>query len=448
MYLRRKTPFGSMSKNKTNRGMIALKKKIGLPIQILLGLVSGVIIGLVFFQHPGIETYLKPLGDIFLRLIKMVVVPIVFASIVVGIAGLGSAKKLGKLGFRTILYFEIATTIAIVIGILFANTFQPGAGVDMSELSKGDVSNYMASEQESEQASKLEFITNIVPSNVIDSMAKGDLLPVIFFAVLLGLSIAAMGEKGQPLLNFFQAFSGAMFHMVTYVLKVAPFGVFGLIGVTISKFGAASLIPLGKLIVTAYGAYLLFAIVCLGLVAKLFKINFIEFVKFLKDELLLVFTTSSAESALPQVMSKLEKYGCPKPIVSFVVPIGYSFNTDGSCIYLALSSLFIAQLYGIDMSLGAQITLVLILAVTSKGISGVAGGALVVLLSSLAAAGLPLEGLAFIAGIDFLLNMGRATLNIFGNALATVVITKWEGQFDAEKNRDYIIKGDTAVLES
>ncbi|WP_307194925.1 cation:dicarboxylate symporter family transporter [Neobacillus niacini] len=423
--------------------LVLKKKKIGLPIQILLGLVSGVIIGLIFFQHPGVEAYLKPLGDIFLRLIKMVVVPIVFTSIVVGIAGLGSAKKLGKLGFRTILYFEIATTIAIVIGILFANTFQPGAGVDMNELSKGDVSKYTAAEQE--QVSKLEFITNIVPPNVVDSMAKGDLLPVIFFAVLLGLSIAAMGEKGQPLLNFFQAFSNAMFHMVSYVLKVAPFGVFGLIGVTISKFGAASLIPLGKLIITAYGAYLLFAIVCLGLIAKLFKINFIEFIKFLKDELLLVFTTSSSESALPQVMSKLEKYGCPKPIVSFVVPIGYSFNTDGSCIYLAISSLFIAQLYGIDMSLGAQITLVLILAITSKGISGVAGGALVVLLSSLAAAGLPLEGLAFIAGVDFLLNMGRAALNVFGNALATVVITKWEGQFDNEKNKTYVIHGDTAV---
>ena len=420
-------------------------KKIALPIQILLGLISGIIVGLVFYKHPGVETYLKPIGDIFMHLIKMVVVPIIFSSIVVGIAGLGSAKKLGKLGFRTILYFEVATTIAIVIGILFENIFQPGAGIDMNALSQGDISNYMASEQEMEKESHLEFFTNIVPTNIVDSMAKGDLLPVIFFAILLGLSIAAMGEKGQPLLNFFNTFSGAMFHMVTFVLKVAPFGVFGLIGVTISKFGVASLIPLGKLIVTAYGAYLVFFIVCFGLVAKLFKINFIEFIKLLKDELLLVFSTSSAESALPQVMSKLEKYGCPKPVVSFVVPIGYSFNTDGSCIYLAISSLFIAQLYGIDMSLSAQITLVLILAVTSKGISGVTGGALVVLLSSLAAAGLPLEGLAFIAGIDFLLNMGRAALNVFGNALATVVITKWEGQFDHKKNKAYVIRDDTAV---
>ncbi|MFP5105835.1 cation:dicarboxylate symporter family transporter [Neobacillus sp. C211] len=420
-------------------------KKLGLPIQILLGLIFGIIVGLVFYKHPGVETYLKPVGDIFMRLIKMVVVPVVFSSIVVGIAGMGSAKQLGKLGFRTILYFEVATTIAIAIGLLFANVFHPGTGVNMQTLTQGNISTYMATEQEMAKGSHLDFIINIVPSNIIDSMAQGQLLPVIFFATLLGLSISAMGETGKPLLNFFKSFSSAMFHMVSYVLKVAPFGVFGLIGVTISKFGASSLIPLGKLIVTAYGAYLLFAIVCFGLVAKLFKINFIQFIKFFKDEFLLVFSTSSAESALPQVMKKLESYGCPKSIVSFVVPVGYSFNTDGSCIYLAVASLFIAQLYGIDMSLSAQITLLIILAITSKGISGVAGGALVVLLSSLAAAGLPLEGLAFIAGIDFILNMGRATINIIGNALASVVITKWEGQFDHERNKTDVVSSKTAV---
>ena len=200
-------------------------KKLGLPIQILLGLISGINVGLVFYQHPSVETYLKPVGDIFMHLIKMVVVPIVFSSIVVGIAGLGSAKKLGKLGFRTILYFEIATTVAIVIGILFANVFKPGAGVDMNALSQGDISNYMATEQEMEKEIHLEFITNIVPTNIVDSIAKGVLLAVIFFAVLLGLSVAAMGEKGEPLLNFFKTLSGAMFHMVSFVLKVAPFGV-------------------------------------------------------------------------------------------------------------------------------------------------------------------------------------------------------------------------------
>jgi proton glutamate symport protein len=420
-------------------------KKIGIPIQILLGLICGIIAGIVFYKNPGVDTYLKPLGDIFMHLIKMIVVPIVISSIVVGVAGLGNAKQLGKLGFRTILYFEIATTIAIVIGIFFANFFHPGTGVDMHSLAKGDISKYVASEQQMIKGSHLDFIINIVPTNIIDSMAKGDLLPVIFFSVLLGLGVAAMGEKGQPVLNFFKSFSGAMFYVVQMVLRVAPFGVFGLIGVTVSKFGVASLIPLGKLIVTAYGAYLVFFIVCFGLVAKIFNIDFVRFVKMLKAELLLVFSTASSESVLPQLMEKLENYGCPKSIVSFVVPIGYSFNTDGSCIYMSLASIFIAQLYGIDMPLSAQITLILILMVTSKGISGVAGGAFVVLLASLGSAGLPLEGLAFIAGIDFLLNMGRATVNVFGNALAAVVITKWERQFDHEKNKAYVLPNSKAV---
>lgn len=380
-----------------------------------------------------------------MHLIKMVVLPIVFSNIVVGVAGLGSAKRLGKLGFRTILYFEIATTIAIVIGLLFANIFHPGTGVDMHALSKGDISQYVATEKQMAQGSHLDFIINIVPTNIIGSMANGELLPVIFFSVLLGLSLSVMGEKGQPVLTFFKSLSEAMVYVVRIVLKVAPFGVFGLIGVTVSKFGATSLIPLGKLILTAYGAYLVFFIVCFGLVAKLFKINFIEFLKLLKAELILVFSTASSESVLPQVMAKLESYGCPKSIVSFVVPIGYSFNTDGSCIYLSLASIFIAQLYGIDMPLSSQIFMILLLMVTSKGVSGVAGGAFVVLLSSLASAGLPLEGVAFIAGIDFLLNMGRATINVVGNALATVVVTKWENEFDYEKSKTHAIQRDTAV---
>jgi proton glutamate symport protein len=416
-----------------------------LPIQILLGLIMGIVVGIVFYKNPGVETYLKPLGDIFMRLIKMIVVPIVISSIVVGVAGLGNAKQLGKLGIRTILYFEIATTLAIVIGIFFANFFHPGTGVDMHSLTKGDISKYMASEQQMAKGSHLDFIINIVPTNIIDSMAKGDLLPVIFFSVLLGLGVAAMGEKGKPVLNFFKSFSGAMFYVVQIVLRVAPFGVFGLIGVTVSKFGITALIPLAKLIITSYAAYLVFFLLCFGLVSKIFNIDFFGFIKMLKTEMLLVFSTASSESVLPQLMEKLENYGCPKSIVSFVVPIGYSFNTDGSCIYMSLASIFIAQLYGIDMPLSAQIALVLILMVTSKGISGVAGGAFVVLLASLGSAGLPLEGLAFIAGIDFLLNMGRATVNVFGNALAAVVITKWEKQFDYQKNKEFIVLQSEAV---
>lgn len=414
-------------------------KKFGLPLQILTGLFLGIIVGAIFYKNPEVETYLKPLGDIFLHLIKMVVVPIVISSIVVGVAGLGNAKKLGTLGFKTILYFEIVTTLAIVLGILIANIFQPGTGVNLSELTKGDISSYVQTEQEIEQGGHLDFIVNIVPTNIFESMANGQLLSIIFFSVLFGLGVAAIGEKGQPILQFFTSVSHAMFYVVGLIMKVAPFGVFGLIGVTVSKFGLNSLIPLGKLILVTYGAMFFFVVVCLGSIAKLFKVDFIKMLKLLKDELILVFSTATSETVLPKLMEKLERFGCPKSIVSFVIPIGYSFNLDGSTLYQAIAAIFISQLYGIDMSLTEQITLVLILMLTSKGIAGVAGASFVVLLATLGSAGLPLEGLAFIAGVDFLLNMGRATVNVVGNALAAVVITKSENQFDYKKNQHLVL---------
>ncbi|MDZ5606206.1 cation:dicarboxylase symporter family transporter [Bacillus pseudomycoides] len=414
-------------------------KKFGLPLQILTGLFLGIIVGAIFYKNPEVETYLKPLGDIFLHLIKMVVVPIVISSIVVGVAGLGNAKKLGTLGFKTILYFEIVTTLAIVLGILIANIFQPGTGVNLSELTKGDISSYVQTEQEIEKGGHLDFIVNIVPTNIFESMANGQLLSIIFFSVLFGLGVAAIGEKGQPILQFFTSVSHAMFYVVGLIMKVAPFGVFGLIGVTVSKFGLNSLIPLGKLILVTYGAMFFFVVVCLGSIAKLFKVDFIKMLKLLKDELILVFSTATSETVLPKLMEKLERFGCPKSIVSFVIPIGYSFNLDGSTLYQAIAAIFISQLYGIDMSLTEQITLVLILMLTSKGIAGVAGASFVVLLATLGSAGLPLEGLAFIAGVDFLLNMGRATVNVVGNALAAVVITKSENQFDYKKNQHLVL---------
>ncbi|CAI8703458.1 glutamate/aspartate : H(+) symporter GltP [Brevibacillus sp. IT-7CA2] len=411
-------------------------RRYGLAVQVFTGLILGIIVGAIFYKNPAVVTYLKPLGDIFMRLIKMVVVPIVISSIVVGVSGLGHAKKVGSLGFRTILYFEIVTTLAIVIGLLFANIFQPGTGVDLSELSKGDISKYVETTHQVESNGHLDMIINIVPTNIFDSMAKGDLLAIIFFSVLFGLGLASLGEKGAPMQGFFKGVSDTMFKVVGYVMKFAPIGVFGLIGVTVSKFGIGSLVPLGKLIIVTYGAMIFFVLVCLGLISKLFKIDFFGMLKMLKDELILVFSTASSETVLPRLMEKMEKFGCPKSITSFVIPIGYTFNLDGSTLYQALAAIFVAQLYGIDMPLSAQISLLLILMVTSKGIAGVAGLSFVVLLATLGAAGLPIEGLAFIAGIDFLLNMGRATVNVIGNALATVVVSKWEKEFDYKQNAD------------
>jgi proton glutamate symport protein len=402
-------------------------KKISLAWQIFIGLVLGIIVGAVFYGNPHVATYLQPIGDIFIRLIKMIVVPIVISSLIVGVAGAGDMKSLGKLGGKTLLYFEIITTIAIVVGLLAANVFQPGDGVDKSKLTKTDINSYVETAQHTESHSMIDTVVNIVPTNIIQSLANGEMLPIIFFSVMFGLGVAAIGEKGLPIINFFRGTADAMFYVTNQIMKVAPFGVFALIGVTVSKFGITSLIPLGKLVLVVYGAMFFFIIVILGLTAKIVGFNIFNLIKYLKDELILGYSTASSETVLPKIMEKMEKLGCPKSITSFVIPTGYSFNLDGSTLYQAIAALFIAQMYGIHMSIGHQITLVLVLMLTSKGIAGVPGVSFVVLLATLGSVGIPVEGLAFIAGIDRILDMARTCVNIVGNSLAAIVITKWEG---------------------
>ncbi len=407
------------------------KFKITLGFQILIGLILGIIVGAIFYGNPTVETYLQPIGTMFINMIKMIVVPIIISTLILGVAGTGDLKKLGKLGGKTLIYFEVVTTIAIIVGLLSANIFKPGEGLDMSALSKGDIDQYIETTEElqSESHGILDIIANIVPSNVIQSMSEGDMLPIIFFSVLFGLGIAAIGEKGKPVLVFFEGVADAMFWVTNLIMKFAPFGVFALIGVSVSKFGLESLIPLGKLMILVYATMLFFIVVVLGGIAKLVGISIFQIIKLLKDELILAYSTSSSETVLPKVMQKMEKFGCPKDIASFVIPTGYSFNLDGSTLYQALAALFIAQIYGIDLSISEQITLVLVLMVTSKGIAGVPGVSFVVLLATLGTVGIPLEGLAFIAGIDRLLDMARTVVNVVGNALATVVMSKWEGRF-------------------
>jgi proton glutamate symport protein len=413
-------------------------KRFGLAIQIVIGLILGILVGAIFYGNPAVSTYLQPIGDIFLRLIKMIVVPIVIATLVVGVAGVGDTKKLGRIGGKTILYFEIVTTLAIVVGLLFANIFQPGVGVDMTALEKTDINSYVETAEHTEAKGMVETFVNIVPTNIIDAMARGDMLAIIFFSVLFGLGVAAVGEKGKPVLNFFQGVADAMFWVVNAIMKFAPFGVFALIGVTVSKFGLASLIPLGKLVLLVHFAMLFFILVVLGIIARMSKIRVTQIIRILKDELLLAYSTSSSETVLPKIMDKMERFGCPKAITSFVIPTGYSFNLDGSTLYQALAALFIAQMYGIDMPISAQITLVLVLMVTSKGIAGVPGVSFVVLLATLGSVGIPVEGLAFIAGVDRLMDMARTVVNVIGNALSAVVISRWEGQFDDAKAKKYL----------
>lgn len=402
-------------------------KKISLAWQIFIGLALGIAVGAIFYGNPHVEAYLQPIGTIFIRLIKMIVVPIVVASLIVGVAGVGDMKSLGKLGGKTLLYFEIITTIAILVGLLAANVFQPGAGVDRSHLTKTDINSYVDTAAQTESHSMADTFVNIVPTNIIQSLANGDMLAIIFFSVMFGLGVAAIGEKGQPIINFFRGTADAMFYVTNQIMKLAPLGVFALIGVTVSKFGITSLIPLGKLVLVVYGSMIFFILVVLGVVAKIAGFNIFNLIRYLKDELILGYTTASSETVLPKIMEKMEKIGCPKAITSFVIPTGYSFNLDGSTLYQAIAALFIAQMYGIHMSITHQITLVLVLMLTSKGIAGVPGVSFVVLLATLGSVGIPVEGLAFIAGIDRILDMARTCVNIVGNSLAAIVITKWEG---------------------
>ncbi|MDQ0999816.1 proton glutamate symport protein [Neobacillus niacini] len=413
-------------------------KKFGLAWQILVGLILGIAVGAIFYGNPEVQTYLQPIGTIFIRLIKMIVIPIVVASLIVGVAGVGDIKKLGSLGGKTILYFEIITTIAIIIGLGAANLFQPGTGIDMDNLSKKDIGGYISTTEQVESHSFADTFVNIVPQNLFESLVKGDMLAIIFFSVFFGLGVAAIGEKGKPVLAFFQGTAEAMFYVTNQIMKFAPFGVFALIGVTVSTFGVSSLIPLSKLVFTVYGAMIFFIIVVLGLTAKLAGINIFNLIRILKDELILAYSTASSETVLPKIMEKMERFGCPKAITSFVIPTGYSFNLDGSTLYQALAAVFIAQMYGIDLSISQQISLMLVLMVTSKGIAGVPGVSFVVLLATLGSVGIPLEGLAFIAGIDRILDMARTVVNVIGNSLAAVVMSKWEKQFDSEKAEKYI----------
>lgn len=419
--------------------------KFSLAWQILIALILGIVVGAVLHNQPEIKdsivnNVLTPLGKIFISLIKMIVIPIVFSTLILGIAGVGSTKSLGRLGFKTILYFEIITTIAILVGLFAANIFHPGSGIDMSQLVQTDISQYKHTTEEVQSQSHgiIQTILSLIPTNIISSMAHGEMLPVIFFAVLFGIGLSSLPTTTKdPLLNVFHAVSETMFRVTHIIMKYAPVGVFGLIAVTVANFGFASLIPLGKLVVLVYGAILFFALVVLGITAKMFSINIFTLFKILKDELILAYSTASSETVLPRIMQKMEAYGAPKAISSFVIPTGYSFNLDGSTLYQSIAAIFIAQLYGIEMSISQQVILVVTLMITSKGIAGVPGVSFVVLLATLGSVGIPVEGLAFIAGVDRIMDMARTALNVVGNALAVLVISKWEKQYDYEKAAAY-----------
>ncbi|KHN91292.1 glutamate/aspartate:proton symporter [Pectobacterium actinidiae] len=427
------------------RKMTMKTQKISLAWQILIALVLGIALGAVLHEQQEsrqwlISNILSPAGDIFIRLIKMIVVPIVIATLIVGIAGVGDAKKLGRIGFKTILYFEIITTVAIILGITLANVFEPGHGIDMSTLTAVDISQYQKTTEQVQSGSHslVGTVLSLIPPNIFAAMAHGEMLPIIFFSVLFGLGLSSLPkDHREPLLNVFRGVSETMFKVTHMIMRYAPVGVFALISVTVANFGFASLWPLAKLVMLVYAAIFFFGLVVLGIVARLCKLRITILIRILKDELILAYSTASSETVLPRIIEKMEAYGAPKSITSFVVPTGYSFNLDGSTLYQSIAAIFIAQLYGIELSIGQEIVLVLTLMLTSKGIAGVPGVSFVVLLATLGSVGIPLEGLAFIAGVDRILDMARTALNVVGNALAVLVIAKWENQFDEQKALAY-----------
>ncbi len=423
--------------------------KISLAWQILIALILGISFGAILHNLPIgivnniITNGLEPAGNLFIRLIKMIVVPIVMSTIIVGVTGMGDSKKLGRIGIKTIIYFEIITTIAIVVGITCANIFHPGTGIDISTLTSTALSKNVA-EATNAIAHENHFINTIltlVPTNIFQALMHGDMLAIIFFSVLFGLALSTIPTpKRDPLVAVFSAVAETMFKVTNIIMHYAPIGVFALITVTIAQFGFSSLLPLFKLVSLVYCAILFFALVIFGIACKIFGLNIFKLIYILKDELILAYTTSSSETVMPRIMQKMEDYGAPRAITSFVIPTGYSFNLDGSTLYQSIAAIFVAQLFGINLSIWQEITLVLTLMVTSKGIAGVPGVSFVVLLATLGSV-MPMEkatlGLTFIAGIDRIMDMARTALNVIGNSLAALVVAKWEGQFDIEKSKTY-----------
>ncbi|EWG13019.1 C4-dicarboxylate transporter DctP [Cytobacillus firmus] len=405
-----------------------------LTFQVLTAIFIGVMVGLIW---PEVGKEMKPVGDTFINAVKMVIAPIIFLTIVLGIAKMGDMKKVGKVGGKAFIYFEVVTTLALMIGLIVVNVIKPGAGLNFNELEKGDVSQYTSNGGEG--INWIEFVTHIVPSNMVDAFAKGDILQVLFFSILFGVGLAALGEKGKIVIEFLDKLSLVFFKIIGYVMKAAPLGAFGAMAYTIGHFGLASLVPLGKLMISVYVTMFLFIFVVLNIICKMYGFSLWNYLKFIKDEILIVLGTSSSESVLPRMMDKMERIGCSKSVVGLVIPTGYSFNLDGTSIYLSMAVVFLAQVFGVDLTIGQQVTILLVLMLTSKGAAGVTGSGFIVLASTLAALQvIPLEGLALLLGVDRFMSEGRAIVNLIGNGIATMVVAKSENEFDENKAKKAI----------
>ncbi len=404
--------------------------------QVLAGIVLGVFIGHFF---PDIGVTLKPMGDAFIRLIKMMVAPIIFCTIVVGIAKMGDMREVGRVGLKSLIYFEVVSTFALLIGLIVVNIYQPGAGVnaDPSTLETGGLTTYTTT---AKSLSTVEFLLNIIPQTVVSAFAHGDILQVLLFSVLFGIALSQFGDKGKLLVRILDQSSHALFGVIGLVMKIAPFGACGAMAFSIGKYGFGTLLPLGKLMFGVFTTCLIFIFIILGPILKMVGFNIVNFLLYIKEEIFIVLGTSSSEAALPRMIAKLENLGCAKPVVGLVIPTGYSFNLDGTSIYLTMAAIFIAQATNTDLTLYQQLSLLGVLMLTSKGAAAVPGGGFVTLASTLSTVDtLPLAGLALLVGVDVLMSQIRAVTNLIGNGVATVVVSKWENALDIKKANRVLI---------
>lgn len=405
-----------------------------LTIAILISLILGVLVGWLF---PEIAVRTHVLAEVFLRMVKMIIAPLLFATLVVGITGHGDVKSLGRLGIKTVAYFEIITTFALVIGLGFANLFKPGEGLIISPQANG-LKDIVGMSTANNATTFGQMLLSLFPTSIVQSMADGNLLQIVVFSIFFAIAICAIGKKAKPVVDLLNSVSTIMFKFTEYVMLFAPMGIFGAIAYTVGTNGIEILFNYGKIILSLYTALAVFVLIVLFIACRIVHIPFVGLLKAINEPAVLTFTTASSEAALPKAMSIMEKFGVPKSIVGFVMPTGYTFNLDGSTLYLAMAVLFSTQLVGINLSLEQQLAIMFALMLTSKGVAGVPRASLIVLAGTLTSFNIPIIGVAILLGIDQILDMGRTTVNLIGNCVATVVIARWENSFDYNKMNDFL----------
>lgn len=408
------------------------EKKIyhSLYFRVLVAIFIGVLLG---YFYPSTAAQMKPLGDGFIKLIKMLIAPIIFSTVVVGIASMGDMKKVGRVGLKAILYFEVVTSIALIIGLIIVKLYQPGAGINanVATLDTKAIATYTTA---AKHLSTTDFLMNIIPNSVVGAFAEGEILQVLLFSILFGLALSAMGEKSKPLVKIIDQLSHGLFGIVGMIMKLAPIGAFGAMAFTIGKYGIGTLVSLGKLMAGVYTTSFLFVFIVLGLIAKFNHFSILKYLKYIKEEIFIVLGTSSSESVLPRMMTKMEALGCSKSVVGMVIPTGYSFNLDGTSIYLTMAAIFIAQATNTHLSLSQELTILAVLMLTSKGAAAVTGGGFITLAATLSSIpALPVAGLTLLLGVDRFMSEARAITNLIGNGVATIVVSRWEKEFDEER---------------